>query len=141
MQRIRLAMGGGGAYTTHLETLRAILGVDAPAGMRKPPSSAVAVAARTSQGDAVSAAAQEPDTAKREKARKQARMSAVLAAANSERHSQTNASESVREMAMSTTPLHNYGGDEFKWVNKFEAPKFDLWGKIGVEKPKTPRRM
>ena len=48
---------------------------------------------------------------------------------------------SVREMAMSTTPLHNYGGDEFKWVNKFEAPKFDLWGKIGVEKPKTPRRM
>ena len=69
MQRIRLAMGGGGAYTTHLETLRAILGVDAPAGMRKPPSSAVAVAARTSQGDAVSAAAQEPDTAKREKAR------------------------------------------------------------------------
>lgn len=143
--RLRLALGFEGTYGSQFAILRAILKDDAPAFIRRTSS-------RSSRGkpspknidkpqsETVNRF-QDPETLDREKSRKQASVSAILAAANANRQAQRPIGSSVK-LAASVTPLHLYQGDNFRWVDRLRAPKnFDVWQKVGMSKPATPRRL
>lgn len=151
--RMRLATGYDAAYGKHLATLRAILKDDPPRHIKrgssrmssgKPSLKAPQGSQPAEQHDvAASEIPRSDEMVLREKRRKQATVGAILAAANADRErSNSRLSSAQAELAKSTKPLHVYKGDDFRWVDRLRVPAgFDVWRRVGMQKPQTPRRM
>jgi len=75
-----------------------------------------------------------------EKERRAGMVNAMLAAANAERVDVPASGAGVRTLAESQTPQHIYS-DGAGWANKHSRVPSNLFKKIGIEQPATPRRI
>jgi len=141
LKRLRLALGRDASHSKVLGHLRCII-------LDEAPRTSVAVLAQ-SGGETSTRESQRMDEdsgaggggTELEKQRKAGMVNAVLAAANARRVDVPfNSNETTRVLASSEAPLHTFKMDG-KWADKADKVPDNLYKKIGVEKPKTPRRL
>lgn len=77
-----------------------------------------------------------------EKERRAGMVNAMLAAANAERVDvPTSGGGPTRSLAESQTPQHNYSDAAGNWANRHNRVPSNIFKKIGIEQPTTPRRL